>query len=335
MIALQHSTGHPKIDEIIQGIIGLTELIFPEQTRGYYLTGSYGNGSAVPSSDLDLCVIFKGETLPIDRDRLRQIYDCCWRISSISLDVVVYNEIEVQKKGSIWLRDSQWLFGEDIRATISQLPLTAYVRNFMHTPYAFFARARSREEPLTFPLDHPNPTGAWFGYDRRRTRTLDGRDVPGTHELLSCTFWPATALIMHQSGVFALGKQDCVKRYRKHINDDWADLLEAIYQKCRLEWQYFIPDSSADRQILRDLCHQALAFHNHFLTIYKAFLLAELQSEDEDAQLLAIQRLGKILYLDKDVLDALNQILPSNDKALVEAAQTALKHLRAASAKGQ
>lgn len=56
-----------------------------------------------------------------------------------------------------------------------------YVRIFMHTPYSFLTRARRNVETLTFPLDHPDPIGAWFGYDRRCTRTLDGRNVPGTH----------------------------------------------------------------------------------------------------------------------------------------------------------
>lgn len=327
-IHLLYSTGESKIDEIIRGIIGITELIFPEQVRGYYLTGSYGNGSAVASSDLDLCVIFKGETLQTNRERLRKIYDCCGRISSISLDIVAYSEVEIREGGRIWLRKTQWLFGDDIRATVPQLPLVDYVRIFMHAPYSFFARARNQIEVLTFPLDHPDPIGAWLGYDRRHTRTLDGRDVPGTHELLTGTFWSASALILRRSGVFAHGKQECVKLYRTHINDEWSDLLETIYQKCRIEWLYFIPDSPADQRLLRDLCHQALAFHNHFLTQYKDFLLTDLQSKDASAQLLAAQRLGKILYPDQQVFDKLSQLHANQNADLTEAVQTALRRIR-------
>ncbi len=324
-IELLYATGHAKIDEIIRGAVELTELLVPGRVRAYHLLGSYANGSAITSSDLDIAVIFKGEMQPTDRAYLQQVYDCCWRMSSVSLDIVPYSEVDLQQRGVQWLLNSPLLYGANICDTIPQLPMTTYVRNFMHTPWRFFMRSRQQLDVITFPLDHPDPAGAWLGYDRRRTRALDGRDALGTHELITCTFWPASALILRQCGVFTHGKHDVVQQYRACIKDEWRDVLAALYQKCRIEWQYFIPDSAADQQLLRDLCQQALAFHNHFLRIYQDFLLTELQSDDADAQLLAAQRLGEILYPEQPVVDALNQLVPADNAALAAAIQTTLQ----------
>lgn len=56
---LAFSTNHPKINQILQGVIGVFEKVFPQRIRGYYLRGSHCSASAVPNSDLDLYVIFK------------------------------------------------------------------------------------------------------------------------------------------------------------------------------------------------------------------------------------------------------------------------------------
>lgn len=58
-ISLLHSTNHQKVDQILQGIISLYEMVFPGRIRGYYLVGSYADGSATPTSDIDLQIWFK------------------------------------------------------------------------------------------------------------------------------------------------------------------------------------------------------------------------------------------------------------------------------------
>jgi predicted nucleotidyltransferase len=58
-LALASSTGDPRIDEIVQGIIGLFEIAFPGRIRGCYLVGSYADGTAVPLSDIDIRVVLK------------------------------------------------------------------------------------------------------------------------------------------------------------------------------------------------------------------------------------------------------------------------------------
>ena len=59
-IALLHSTGNPKADAVTRGVIGILERVFADRVGGYYLVGSYADGSYVSTSDLDVVPIFKG-----------------------------------------------------------------------------------------------------------------------------------------------------------------------------------------------------------------------------------------------------------------------------------
>ena len=59
-ISLFNSTGNQQVDDILRGVIGISEIVFPNRIRGYYLTGSYANSYALPTSDIDMTIVFKG-----------------------------------------------------------------------------------------------------------------------------------------------------------------------------------------------------------------------------------------------------------------------------------
>src|SRR3954462_4804767 len=59
MLSLLTSTGDDRADAILCGVVGLWEAVFPDRIRGYYLSGSYANATATPTSDLDLTILFK------------------------------------------------------------------------------------------------------------------------------------------------------------------------------------------------------------------------------------------------------------------------------------
>lgn len=90
------------------------------------------------------------------------------------------------------------------------------------------------------------------------------------------------------------GKRAAISAYRQHIGDAWAAHLEAIHRQCRLQWGYRIPETEAERELLRELCRTELAFENHFLASYRDYLLAERQSDDEQAREVARERLYQI-----------------------------------------
>ena len=60
-VALLDSTGNDKADAILQNIVGIYERAFPNRIRSYYVVGSYADGTAVSTSDIDACIVFKDE----------------------------------------------------------------------------------------------------------------------------------------------------------------------------------------------------------------------------------------------------------------------------------
>lgn len=57
-VSLLDSAGNREVDNILRGVIGIFESVFPDRIRGYYLTGSYTDGTAVPASDIDVDILF-------------------------------------------------------------------------------------------------------------------------------------------------------------------------------------------------------------------------------------------------------------------------------------
>ena len=70
----------------------------------------------------------------------------------------------------------------------------------------------------------------------------------------------ATALLALHTPIDLADKRTAITAYRQHINDRWADHLEAIHTFCRVQWDYQVPETAADRAILRELCRNELAF---------------------------------------------------------------------------
>ena len=57
-VSLLNSAGNRKVSNILRGVIGIFELVFPNRIRGYFLTVSYTDGTAVPASNIDFDILF-------------------------------------------------------------------------------------------------------------------------------------------------------------------------------------------------------------------------------------------------------------------------------------
>src|SRR3712207_6416292 len=92
-ITLLNSTDNDRIDQVLRGVVRIFETVFPDRVRGYYLIGSYGNGSAVPASDLDLGILFK-DRYRDDAEPEKAIRRCqdCEAISGMLLEMWVLSE---------------------------------------------------------------------------------------------------------------------------------------------------------------------------------------------------------------------------------------------------
>ncbi|MCB0062563.1 MAG: hypothetical protein KDE19_10630 [Caldilineaceae bacterium] len=121
-----------------------------------------------------------------------------------------------------------------------------------------------------------------YGYTERKVRLANGQAVNSTRDLIRVMGWIGTALVALQGKQVVSRKSDCHRLYRHHVNDEWAPFLEELYEQCRNEWRYLIPTGARERAALRAICQRALAFENHFLQIYKQFLLAELTANAEE-----------------------------------------------------
>ena len=312
-ISLLNSTGNQKGDDILRGTIGIFEIVFPNRIRGYYLTGSYANGYALPTSDIDMTVVFKGSFIDSEEEKkVEQIYQHCELISSIRLDLKIFSEEKLFHLGAdsranvqfietknhlvavVTKINSLLIYGENIRDKISLPPVDRFVWDFMYLTYYHFAGMRKKPTVLTFPLTYPNPEQEFYGYTEFHGY---GYTVKRTTVFLVYTIGlAAMAIIALKAGKYVGNKEACLSAYKACINDQWTGFVEEVFEKCRNRWEYHIPDNKEERRQLREICKQTLAFENHFLTIYKNYLLTELRDADDGDKLLAVKRLGEIIY---------------------------------------
>src|SRR5262249_804102 len=190
------------------------------------------------------------------------------------------------------------LYGMDIRPQIPRKPVTAHIRDLMHSMYDLLARVRGNPPRLTVPLAYPDAVGKLYGYDQRRIRHGDDLRSVGTKDLVTNVLAIANVLTLRESGRYVgTGKKaDIPEQYRQWVADQWTELVTDIYHSCRHRWGYGVPTTVAEQAHLRSLCHDVLSFENHFLSVYRDYLLEELQHPDVAVVRSTIKRLGQLLY---------------------------------------
>ncbi len=94
MIELIYSTHQPRVDEAITGVISLCEMLLPGRIRAYYLTGSYTDGSAVASSDIDLEIVVRGQ-MGNEREQFERINEALNRLGTFLYDLSFVGEDEL------------------------------------------------------------------------------------------------------------------------------------------------------------------------------------------------------------------------------------------------
>jgi predicted nucleotidyltransferase len=264
-VVLTLSTGHERIDAVLRGIVGIWEMAFPGRIRAYYLTGSYSDGTALPTSDIDLSILFRGGfTHEREEAAADELADHCAQISPVELDLVpLAEEIPFPLRAASIKLASQLIYGEDVRERMLLPPPADYVRQAMELTARLLRRLHGTGDGLPFPLDYPDPDGPFYGYDRS--------DGAALKDLVTTIGLAATAILAFKAGHYAGGKRDCLRLYRACIDDQWTGYLEEVYERCRNQWGYRVPGDREDRQRLRQLCGQALSFENHFLSFYREY----------------------------------------------------------------
>jgi hypothetical protein len=326
-LALCTTTGDQRTDTLLQGTIGVVEACFPNRIRGYYLVGSYANGSAIASSDLDVVVVFKHTFEGDEQARCRYLTHHCSLISPIRLDLAPRCETELFQAGSVTLKlASQVLYGEDIRAAVPLEPLDEYLPQVLFGFFFYTALLRGEPERLIYPLDYPDSHAPFYGYERWGLFLADQLAV-GLRTLVNSMTLAATFLVGVHAARHVGSKRDAIATYKVTIADAWADLLEDVYDMCKQRWAYRIPDTPADQAALRQLCQHILSFENYVLEQCRGYVLDVLANGKDHLKISIARSLQKITYVDAEVEAALQTRTHDAQATVRQAAEEALAHL--------
>ncbi len=225
IVVLLNTTGKGKVDEIIRGIIGIFEMVFPGRIRGYYLTGSYSDGSAITTSDIDMFIIFKDSFTNGEEEMARQLWLYCEQISFVKIDLIPISEERLLHEGNIAVKiTSLLMYGEDMRDNIPLPVFDMYLHGVTEASFSYLAGVLRDAQCLVFPLGYPDPTGMFYGYDAKDSRTE-------TKGLVSSVCRAATAIVALKSGRYVGKKSDSIKSYKDYVNDDWTGFLEEMYER--------------------------------------------------------------------------------------------------------
>ena len=326
LYTLAYLTEYPKINQILQGVVGIFEKVFPRRIRGYYLQGSFGNRSTVINSDLDIYVIFKESFIsPEEATTAASLSQSCAQISSVLLEIKSGPELYLYRAEHAGIAlnfkySTQFLYGEDIRDKVPTFTSDDWIQWAIKVPQTSLRVIRSAKV-LIFPLQQPDAKAEFYGYDRQMIPCPDGIDRPSSKWLVATVGWIATALVAYRTKQYVGSKGEATQLYKTHISDEWAALVEQVYEECRNHWNYLIPDREAERQKLRLLCRNTLRFSNHYLSIYRNFMLCELHERTRQHQLFAVKNLAQVIYPDdQEIANALNGLQQSSDEELRKAA---------------
>lgn len=323
--------GVARVDALLAGVVERCEAAFPARIRGYYVEGSYASASGVATSDVDIVIIVKDRFAATDeRERIAAICAECAAASALELDVTIEDEAAIAGRATPDFKLGAWLiYGEDIRDQLVLPPIDVWTRDRMHTSYWRFINLFGRHTPVDLPLAYPDPGAEFLGYTQRQVRRADGALADSTRDLIRAVGWAATGLIALTAGEYVASKRECHVVYARAVGDEWSTLLRDIYERCRGEWMYLIPEAAADRQRLRAICARTLGFENDFMTVFREYVVRELRQPEEVAVLAVLNVLAEVPLRDTVVSAALDDLARDAASAAVrECARTALRQIR-------
>ena len=300
---LLYSFDNEQLNEILAGMISIFETVFPDRIRAYYVIGSYLDGTQLSTSDIDGYVIFKDNIDFEEYKKTMELLAYCSQLSPIALDFAPRPENSLKRHGVVDLKlASEILYGEDIRDELTVLDVSIYTISMMADGLQLIKALRRDLGVLTYPLGYPDADDELYGYAQRLVNDADGNAQQSTKSLMNVIGKPATAIIMHKTKQHVKSKRDAVQRYQSDVADEWASLVRDVYEKCRNEWHYLIPEDETQRQTLRTFCQRILEFENHFLHTLRNYLLDILHSDESASGWLTFMEVPMLLGIAPDVL---------------------------------
>jgi hypothetical protein len=276
---------------------------FADRLRAIYLAGSYAYGTPVAANDLDMHIITTDAGRSDDAERIDRLESVCSILAATKVDLMLcsLDRLLRDDEQTYLLRltlktDAIFVAGDDVRDQITLPQLDHYQRWISRAPFINSAHVLRQTNQLTYPLDYPDPSGEFYGYDLRRTDNVYSPTGRGTKDLVSLICWTATARLAIDACEYVGSKAASIQRYQECIHDEWNPFIGAVYETCRSQWGYLVPERKADRAFLRELCHQTLAFENAYIARYRDFVLEQIDTGDAAIQSMMRDRLHEMVY---------------------------------------
>lgn len=345
-IELSSTTGIEHVDDLLRGLVSLFEMLFPGRIRCYYLSGSYGDGTAVGhdrspnSSDVDLLVIFNDKIEEAEETVFHRLLSAVQLISPTPLDANAYSEddfLQQPRKGATQTSfnntrikiTSLFIYGEDLRPLLPEVPFSRYVLDVIESGVFHMGIPRQSRNltypldvPLIYPLAYPDANGEFYGYDAVPARP---DTPPGTRVLVDITAWIATLILALETGRYAGQKSQSIQLCKTYLSDDKGTQLATSIYDLKRTWGYTLPDVAEERERLRGLCRDTLALENEYLELCRDYVLAQLQHGGTEEKLQATRILQSVVYSDDEIVAALKALECNIDEDVHAGAVKALE----------
>jgi len=291
MLELHFKTGESLVDSVLAGLLGIYEMAFPERIKAFYLLGSYAYGSPVPTSDIDINIVFRDANAPTqavsaklgfgvrvsedEEQRFFFVNEQLRLLSPIDLGLGARQEAEFRSgfnpNGDQVLR---FLYGEDLLAGLSARPadddrLRSHRWKKIQRAYDLIYSTHTRADRTDGNLPLPDENGPFYGYDEPR-RDGFGTAIKSMEPFFNACVFPVCTARLEMVGVSVTRKDKVAAAYREHVGDEWSEFVEQAFLLIRETWHYRIPEDQSDQSRLRELCRTANQFCARFLDLYRA-----------------------------------------------------------------
>jgi predicted nucleotidyltransferase len=147
-----------------------------------YVAGSYANGYAVSTSDVDLYVIFDRSLSESEKQALEELSDRLER-QEPQIDLVAYELEQLKSVGVVEMgRHFVHVWGRPVHDEIPNPPIDDYLYRSMHGAYSRMGMTR-RTKPYRWPLSFPDEADEYKGY-AWRTFTENGIEQASVKEIV-------------------------------------------------------------------------------------------------------------------------------------------------------
>ncbi len=286
------------VKDVIADIADAFTIAFPNRIDAIYAEGSYAADYVVPGSDLDLVIILGDVVSEKDRQMALELTANLDQSSPMELDLELV--CRNQKVRPALKLNSVLVYGDEVRDQLAVMSIREWIRERMYAGSWLICHLFGRPGVAKVPMDFPNASGEFYGYNTNRGNNQGSEGT--TKDLVRAISWAATALTARSSGQYLTSKADLLREHPEHLPHEWGAYLTSLFEYCRTNLNYGVPDSKEGRGKLRGLCEKTREFETYFLAEHREFVLTEL-ANDEGRCLEALEKLRETPFCDSSIRD--------------------------------